>query len=76
MKAHGIRVVIVEPGVIATPIFGKVQVDANSAYPHARRLNALFSASLDAPPPPSVAGEAIRDIVASDSLDPAISRRP
>jgi len=67
VKAHGIRVAILEPGVVATPIFGKEKVDPDSTYPHARRLMALFSASLEHPVPPSVVGEAIRDIVASES---------
>jgi NAD(P)-dependent dehydrogenase (short-subunit alcohol dehydrogenase family) len=67
VKAHGIRVAIIEPGVVATPIFGKERLAGNSTYPHARRLMALFSASLERPVPPSVVGDAIRDIVASDS---------
>jgi NAD(P)-dependent dehydrogenase (short-subunit alcohol dehydrogenase family) len=66
VRADGIRVAIVEPGVVATPIFGKETIDADSTYPHARRLQALFSASLEQPVPASVVGEAIRDIVASN----------
>ena len=66
VKADGIRVAIVEPGVVATPIFGKETIDPDSTYPHARRLMALFSASLEHPVPASVVGEAIRDIAASD----------
>jgi NAD(P)-dependent dehydrogenase (short-subunit alcohol dehydrogenase family) len=68
VKAHGIRVAIVEPGIIATPIFDKEgMTTANKVYPQARRLKALFSASLERPAPASVVGDAIRDIVASDS---------
>jgi NAD(P)-dependent dehydrogenase (short-subunit alcohol dehydrogenase family) len=67
VRGHGIRVAILEPGVVATPIFGKERMTAKSVYPHARRLQALFSASLERPVPPSVVGDAIRDIVASDS---------
>ena len=69
VKAHGIRVAIVEPGVIATPIFGKQShLTASSAYPQAGRLRAFFAACLEERPvPPSLVGEAIRDIVASDS---------
>ena len=38
MKAFNVRVAIVEPGVIATPIFSKAKpVPENSPYPHARR---------------------------------------
>ena len=39
MKAFNVRVAIVEPGVTATPIFGKGKpAPANMAYPHGRRL--------------------------------------
>jgi NAD(P)-dependent dehydrogenase (short-subunit alcohol dehydrogenase family) len=68
VKTFGIRVAIVEPGVIATPIFGKVESPAASTvYPHTRRLQAFFAASLENPVPASVVGNAIRDIVASGS---------
>ncbi len=69
MKAFDVRVAIVEPGVIATPIFGKARpLPANSPYPHARRQRALFAASLANPTSPYVVGEKICDIVESDSL--------
>ena len=67
MKAFGVRVAIVEPGVIATAIFGKSDLRAKSIYPHARRLDAFFQASLKNPVSPYVVGEVIRDLVASDS---------
>lgn len=68
MKAFGVRVAIVEPGVIATPIFGKgPRPPERSHYPHARRLAALFAASLKNPVSPYVVGEAIRGIVESGS---------
>ncbi len=58
-----------EPGVVATPIFGKSETarDELDPYPHARRLQAIFDASLERPVPPSLVADAIRDIVASDS---------
>jgi NAD(P)-dependent dehydrogenase (short-subunit alcohol dehydrogenase family) len=66
MKAFGVRVAIVEPGVIATPIFGKVQPPpADSKYPHSRRVTELFRASLENPVSPYVVGEKIREIVDS-----------
>jgi NAD(P)-dependent dehydrogenase (short-subunit alcohol dehydrogenase family) len=47
VKSFGIHVSIVEPGVIATPIFDKRrEVPAHTRYPQERRLNALFNASL------------------------------
>ena len=68
MKASNVRVAIVEPGVIATPIFGKARpLPAQSPYPHARRQRALFAASLAQATSPYVVGEKICDIVDSDS---------
>lgn len=66
VKNFGIRVAMVEPGVIATPIFGKSGSDVEGTrYPHARRLNELFRASLEHPVPPSVVGDKVREIVDS-----------
>lgn len=66
VKPFGIRVAIVEPGVIKTPIFDKAaDLRTGTPYPHERRLSALFQASLQHPVPPDVVGEAIREIVNS-----------
>jgi NAD(P)-dependent dehydrogenase (short-subunit alcohol dehydrogenase family) len=66
VRSFGIRVAIVEPGVIATPIFGKVgAVLQGTHYPHKRRINELFRASLEKPVSPFVVGDKIRDIVDS-----------
>lgn len=68
MKAFNVRVAIVEPGVIATPIFSKARpIPQNSPYPHARRQRALFTASLSQPTSPYVVGEKICDIAESTS---------
>jgi len=68
VKMHGIRVALVEPGIIQTPIFGKLtEIPTGSHYPHAKRLHALFAASLQNPVSPFVVGEQIRDIVDSGS---------
>jgi NAD(P)-dependent dehydrogenase (short-subunit alcohol dehydrogenase family) len=68
MKALGVRVAIVEPGVIATPMFGKLQPPpADSKYPHRRRIVELFRASLENPVSPYVVGEKIREIVESST---------
>ena len=68
MRAFGVRVAVVEPGVIATPIFGKSRPpERPSIYPHERRLNALYAASLKNPVSPYVVAEVIRGIVDSDS---------
>jgi NAD(P)-dependent dehydrogenase (short-subunit alcohol dehydrogenase family) len=66
MRTFGVRVAIVEPGVIATSMPGKVQPpppDAN--YPHTRRIYNLFKTSLENPVSPYVVGERIREIVGS-----------
>jgi NAD(P)-dependent dehydrogenase (short-subunit alcohol dehydrogenase family) len=66
LKAFGVRVAIIEPGVIATAIFGKIQPpSADSNYPHSRRIYELFKTSLENPVSPYVVGEKIREIVDS-----------
>jgi NAD(P)-dependent dehydrogenase (short-subunit alcohol dehydrogenase family) len=68
VKAFNIRVAIVEPGFIQTPIFDKLTNDPlASRYPHEGRLRAVSAASLQNPASPSVVGEAIRQIIESDS---------
>ena len=67
MKLFNVRVAIVEPGVIATPIFGKMPPPPPSRYPHTRRLTELFRASLENPVSPYLVGEKVREIVDSDS---------
>ena len=68
MKAFNVRVAIIEPGVIATPIFSKAKpIPDNSPYPHARRQRALFAKSLTNPTSPYVVGEKIREIVEGDN---------
>ena len=69
MRLFNVRVVIVEPGVIATPISTRAPAPtAESLYPFRKRLMATFAASRARPIPPSVVADAIRDIVASDNL--------
>ena len=58
---------IVEPGVIATPIFNKRRPQEGSLYPHVKRIRALFAAYLTSPTPPAVVGDLIREIVDGDS---------
>jgi NAD(P)-dependent dehydrogenase (short-subunit alcohol dehydrogenase family) len=68
VRTFNVRVAIVEPGVIATPIFTKAPPPPkHSFYPHGRRLRAMFAAALANPVPPSVVGDVVRDIVDSDS---------
>jgi NAD(P)-dependent dehydrogenase (short-subunit alcohol dehydrogenase family) len=68
MKAFNVRVAIIEPGVIDTPIFNKSRPSPkDSPYPHARRLAAVFTASLTKPTSPYIVGEQILQIVDGDS---------
>jgi NAD(P)-dependent dehydrogenase (short-subunit alcohol dehydrogenase family) len=68
VKAFNIRVAIVEPGVIHTPILDKMRdAPADTRYPHEQRLQALFAASLKQPVSPAVVGEQIRHIIESES---------
>jgi NAD(P)-dependent dehydrogenase (short-subunit alcohol dehydrogenase family) len=64
VRPFGIRVALIEPGVIATPIFGKVPPQEwSSYYPQSKRIMALFQASLQNPTPASVVGDKIVEIV-------------
>jgi NAD(P)-dependent dehydrogenase (short-subunit alcohol dehydrogenase family) len=66
VKALGIRVAIVEPGVTETPIFAKRRsVSTNSPYPQERRMNAIFDAGRKLQIPPSVVADKIVEIVQS-----------
>jgi NAD(P)-dependent dehydrogenase (short-subunit alcohol dehydrogenase family) len=68
MKAFNVRVAIIEPGVIATPIFDKARPSPkDSPYPHSRRVAAMLTASLTKPTSPYVVGEQIRQIVDGNS---------
>ncbi|HEY4838152.1 MAG TPA: SDR family oxidoreductase [Candidatus Acidoferrales bacterium] len=64
MKGFNVRVAIVEPGVIATPIFGKAKLEpTETRYPYTKRIAAIFAASLQNPTSPYVVAETIREIV-------------
>lgn len=68
LKAFNVRVAIIEPGVIATPIFSKAKpIPEGSPYPQARRQRALFAKSLTNPTSPYLVGEKIREIVDGNS---------
>jgi NAD(P)-dependent dehydrogenase (short-subunit alcohol dehydrogenase family) len=68
MKAFGVRVVMVEPGIINTAMAQRISRSGDSAYPHTARIKALFSATLtNAPVPPSVVAEKVLEIAKSDN---------
>ncbi|GAB2522508.1 SDR family oxidoreductase [Spirosoma aerophilum] len=68
VQPFGIRVVLVEPGVIDTPILDKIETpSADTKYPIMNRVKAFFSASQTNHVPPSIVGETIRDILTDNS---------
>lgn len=68
VKPFGIRVAIVEPGIIDTSMARRLaDLKADSIYPHSARFAALFTNSLQHPVPPSLVADAIVDIVTRDS---------
>lgn len=64
VRAFGIRVAIVEPGTIRTPIFDKLRDPPKSEYPHEARLRA--SDATDDSPSAFVVGTLIREIIDGD----------
>jgi len=66
IRAFNVRVVMVEPGPTATPIWQKAG-PLTTRYPHGRRLAALFAALLEKPTSPYVVGEEVREIIEGDS---------
>jgi NAD(P)-dependent dehydrogenase (short-subunit alcohol dehydrogenase family) len=65
MKPFGVRVVIVEPGIIDTPMAHAIKDRPASRYRQGRQLGALFQASLEHPTPPSAVAAVIRDAIES-----------
>ena len=63
VQPYNIRIAVVEPGVIATPIFSKDEIPISANYPNTKRRSAFFSASLERQIQPAVVAEVIRDIV-------------
>ena len=66
VQPFNIRVAIVEPGIIDTPMARHIErVAADAAYPQVRRFGHMFEASLDNPTPPTIVAEKIREIIES-----------
>ncbi|MGC1450382.1 MAG: SDR family oxidoreductase [Candidatus Sulfotelmatobacter sp.] len=69
MKAFGVRVAVVEPGIIETPMARRIEETGNaSVYSQQRRFAHLFAASLKNPASPSLVAEKIREIIESGTL--------
>lgn len=68
VKSLGIRVAVVQPGIISTDMAHAIATTTSrSVYPHERRFAGLFAASLNTPTSPELVADTIRDIVESDS---------
>jgi NAD(P)-dependent dehydrogenase (short-subunit alcohol dehydrogenase family) len=68
MKAFGVRVALVEPGIIDTAMAQRISRNGSSAYPHTARVAALFTARLtNAPVPPSIVAQKVLEIALSDT---------
>ncbi|MEO6971481.1 MAG: SDR family oxidoreductase [Chthoniobacterales bacterium] len=67
VKAFGIKVAVVQPGIINTDLANAITADSDaSVYPHGRRLAGMFAASLKTPTGPELVGNKIREIIESD----------
>jgi NAD(P)-dependent dehydrogenase (short-subunit alcohol dehydrogenase family) len=69
-RPYGIRVAIIEPGVIATPIFSKAQppnLDGNLYATPLRRMMKFFEAQLSHPTQPEAVAAAVQEAIESDS---------
>jgi NAD(P)-dependent dehydrogenase (short-subunit alcohol dehydrogenase family) len=65
MKPFGVRVAIVQPGIIETAMPQNIAVAPSSQYRQGDNIAALFQASLERPVPPTIVAAAIRTIIES-----------
>ena len=65
LAIYGVRVVVVEPGIIATPmtVANLPTPRPDSAYPQGRRARSIFAETPTTGPPPDVVAGTIRDII-------------
>lgn len=68
MKMFGVRVAIVEPGIIDTGMARRIGVlQSDSPYPQQARFASLFQASLKNPVPPALVAQKILEVAESAS---------
>jgi len=64
VKPYNIRVALVEPGIISTPMADRIaDTPAHSQYPHVRRFPRMFQAALATHRGPEIVAEKIREII-------------
>jgi NAD(P)-dependent dehydrogenase (short-subunit alcohol dehydrogenase family) len=69
VRPFGVRVAIVQPGIIDTAMARRIEdVPADATYPQVRRFGQMFEASLDKPTPPALVAAMIREIIESGTL--------
>ena len=68
VKGYGIKVALVEPGIIDTPMAttNLPQYDEYTIYPHGRRIHAFFTNPEKPEASPTLVGEMIRYVVEGD----------
>ncbi len=67
VKPFGVRVAIVQPGIIDTPMARALESAPPSRYHYGRHMAALFQASLAHPAQPSVVATVIRNVIEGGS---------
>ena len=68
VKPFNIRVAVVQPGIIDTPMARRIGHEPKSSkYPHEARVAGMFAASFDLPRPPSIVGDKIVEIIDGDT---------
>ena len=66
VKPFNIRVAVVEPGIIDTPMARRIETPVDGTrYRHTRRIAGLFQASLASPRPPEQVAKKILEIIES-----------
>ncbi len=65
VKPFGIRVALVEPGIIDTKMARSIETPPESRYQQVRNMAAMFHAALSRPTPPIVVAKVIRDVIES-----------
>ncbi|MBA3974465.1 MAG: oxidoreductase [Candidatus Solibacter sp.] len=65
MQPFGVRVHIVQPGIIDTPLAHALKQPPPTKYRHIAHLASLFRASLQHPTPPAVVAEVIKEVFES-----------
>jgi NAD(P)-dependent dehydrogenase (short-subunit alcohol dehydrogenase family) len=68
VKGYGIKVALVEPGIIDTPMAttNLPQYDENTIYPHGRRLHAFFTNPEKPEASPTLVGDMLRYVIEND----------